>query len=245
MFARARSKSAAPSAARRVVDPLCRSLLFSLFIQGIFEEVFRRRLGGATTRQSTAAPFPGGRPITAPHGHAHAKTGTWARPGTCTRTRKKHRQNVGGSDPHGKRGRTRTHTQEPKSAPERPKSDPRAAKSGPRAAQERPKSGPRAAKSDQERPKSGQERPKAEPELRRWTQERPRRAQDGSGPPQGRPEAPPAPPRTPPKCTPRGSKIALRALKFPPRIPRRIVCIPKETPRVPEQSEKTAALHTR
>ena len=35
--------------------------------------------------------------------------------------------------------------------------------------------------------------------------------------------------------TKRGSKIAPRALKFARQPPRRIVCIPKETPRVPEQ----------
>ena len=53
--------------------------------------------------------------------------------------------------------------------------------------------------------------------------------------PQRAPQDPPDPSPNPPKCAPRGSKIAPRALKFAPRPPRRIVCIPKETPRVPEQ----------
>ena len=77
----------------------------------------------------------------------------------------------------------------------------------------------------QDRPKTAQDRPKTAPRP-------PKTAPD---PPKGatRPPRPPLPDS--PKCAPRGSKIALRALKFAPRIPRRIVCIPKESPRVPEQ----------
>ena len=97
----------------------------------------------------------------------------------------------------------------------------------------------------QNRPRLPQHRNKKTSEnhfAARWP---PRWLQDGPGPPKGRPKTPQTPPRTSPKCIPRGSKIALRALKFAPRIPRRTVCISKETPRVPEQPQKTAALHTR
>ena len=111
---------------------------------------------------------------------------------------------------------------EPKSAPERSKRDPRAA----RAAQERSKSGPRAAKSGKRATKSDSRAAKRRPRASQ-------NCEDGlkSG------QVVPKTASDPPKGAPRGSKIVPREVTFTPRLPRRVVCITKDTPRVPGQNE--------
>ena len=82
-------------------------------------------------------------------------------------------------------------------------------------------------------------RPGAAPGAYKRPQDLPKNApRKAKRPPRGPrtpPNAPQDGPEPPKRGTPRGSRIALRALKFAPRIARRIVCIPKETSRVPEQ----------